>query len=139
MYLRTIRPPAGRFVRETGVNYSPTVTDVRLARDEIYPVVVTNPYDPGTHVAVGSTSALVNNEHRVTYTLKTHAQLEAERQSAKPQALRQAENALLAAPADPATAAEAIQLLKAAIAVLKAGGSLADLPRSPHVIAAPGP
>jgi len=73
--------PRGRSIR--GTLYGATATDERLAKDDLYPVVVTNPYDPETHVATGQTAALEAGEYRVTYTLRTVAEHQAAQLAAK--------------------------------------------------------
>ena len=133
-YLRTMSDPAGRLVRETKTRYSRDVTAERLAKDNLLPVVVTNPYDPATHRKVSETIVRVGDEGRKTYVLQTVAEYETDRQAAKAKALKQAENAYIAAAKDPRDLAECIVLTKALQAMMKAGGDLNDVPRNPHII-----
>lgn len=133
-YVRTIADPRGRNFR--GTIYAKDVTDERLAKDDLFPVVVVNSPDPATHVATGQSAELVGGEYRVTYTLATvedyAAAQEAAKQAAKSAALKTAENTYLAAPADPKTLEDGLAKLKAALAVLEAGGRLSELPKVPH-------
>jgi hypothetical protein len=113
-----------RKVAVTGVD-SPRMTDAQRAALGVLKVTPPAPYDPAVHVPVAVTYAKVGSSCVASYTLKTVAEVEAERQAAKSAALKQAE-AEYTAVKDPKTLEETIAKLKATIAVLQAGGRLDD-------------
>jgi hypothetical protein len=120
----TLNKNVTRKVAVTGID-SARVSDAQRAALGILKVVPPAPYDPATHVPVAVSYAKVGITCVASYTLKTVAEVEAERQAAKSAALKQAE-AEYTAVKDPKTLEETIAKLKATIAVLQAGGRLDD-------------